>query len=466
MSDFIVGTDTMEFKVNDTIYLFNPLVGSFHRITDRSMQCRWEAISKHKRNLKEGDIIPFLEKGYVFDTKREEERKLQQLIEHQKKNRKSDLRVHILPTYQCNLDCNYCFESQNLRQTSKIIERKQIRRVYDFMDQKKEEHSVGKITIVLFGGEPLIANKEQKNKVEYILDQTQEREWNVEIVTNGVDLSDYVSLLGSYSDIIRAIQITIDGPKEIHDKRRVSPRGEGSFDKISQSVNDALKEELHIAIRTNIEEETINYLPSLANFFEGEGWFAQENFGSYIGITYDVESKKRKNSFPEILENILNLRLKNPKVRKMSIESWEPLQYVLFPFLKNKLRAPKVQFCGANYSDWLFDPYGDIYFCADGVGREPFKVGDYTTKSVELDQERVTFWRNMDITSTSCASDCPARLVCGGGCAFKKKLKTGSFDSNYCTDQVLSLLKVATKWLHNNPNVFEPEKEAYEEKLL
>jgi len=78
-----------------------------------------------------------------------------------------------------------------------------------------------------------------------------------------------------------------------------------------------------------------------------------------------------------MLKRILEIRKQHPLTKRLSLEAWEPLQFLLYPFLLGEPRLPKFFFCGAQRNEWCFDLYGDVYFCADGVGREEFRIGKY-----------------------------------------------------------------------------------------
>lgn len=71
--------------------------------------------------------------------------------------------------------------------------------------------------IQLYGGEPL--QKRLYEMIEYILEIGSSYGYRFIIMTNAIDLNHYLPLLESYRDLIALIQTTIDGPKEIHDKK-------------------------------------------------------------------------------------------------------------------------------------------------------------------------------------------------------------------------------------------------------
>jgi uncharacterized protein len=90
--------------------------------------------------------------------------------------------------------------------------------------------------IVLYGGEPLA--KRNFDVVNRLVSAGNALGFHFSAITNGHDLNDYLGLLGTNG--IRDLQISIDGPKKIHDKRRVSLDGTSSFEKIVANIFQVL----------------------------------------------------------------------------------------------------------------------------------------------------------------------------------------------------------------------------------
>lgn len=56
-----------------------------------------------------------LNKGYLYNDERDEEAWLDRVAKILHKNAAKELQVSILPTYECNFECPYCYEGSNKR---------------------------------------------------------------------------------------------------------------------------------------------------------------------------------------------------------------------------------------------------------------------------------------------------------------------------------------------------------------
>ena len=142
------------------------------------------------------------------------------------------LKLFVNSSEQCNLRCVYCYETFALGHmkldVAKGIVRLIEQRVADGLDW---------LEIEFFGGEPLGA----WSTVKYIAGNAYElcQQHGVELLggmtTNSTLLHmDRLEWLVQHG--ISAFQITLDGPREIHDSRRVSSQKTGSFDVIWQRL--------------------------------------------------------------------------------------------------------------------------------------------------------------------------------------------------------------------------------------
>lgn len=456
MSAYWKSEHTVELIADGVLYLFNPLSGALDRITDDKIREQW--VDARQGLCRSEDVLGmFMKRGYIYHNKEEEAQLVKKLQALEYQVTSKTLRCHIIFTYDCNLRCTYCYE-EGIPRTQDVVTEEMLETMLAVIEQLRVDEAHEKIQVILFGGEPLLWHEEQVKRVQTVLDRATKQGWELEIVTNGVDLIHYVPLLREH--VISEIQVTIDGPKEIHDLRRISPYGKGTFDRITASVDASLQSGLPIVVRVNADDQNVASLPQLQRFFDSKRWTSEPMFGSYLGLTFDLFGHHRHcSSAPVMLEKVLGMRKRYPSIKGISLEAWEPLQFLLYPFMMGETRLPKFSFCGAQCSDWCFDLYGDVYFCADGVGREQFKVGRFYP-SLDLDPERVAYWRPYDVQKADGCRTCKVRLCCGGGCQFQKAIKTGSLTRPHCTDPVLPLLNVTLKYLHRTPEVFRwPAKE-------
>jgi uncharacterized protein len=181
------------------------------------------------------------------------------------------VKLTICPTYSCNLKCSYCFE----RVLGKdMYDRRMSRDIQDLIikyyhKRCNELQGVSQIpdlddVIIWYGGEPLL-NIEVidylQGKLNMIADQYG-RSLRAQIVTNGT-LLDAEKQQILKRNKIKSIQITLDGPPWIHNKRRFHPdHPDGSFDMILDNLR-GIDEYFKVSIRVNIDNKNSDYLSEL-----------------------------------------------------------------------------------------------------------------------------------------------------------------------------------------------------------
>ena len=98
------------------------------------------------------------------------------------------------------------------------------------------EHSVDstQVNIGFYGGEPLLRFSLIKQIVAYAREKFDGKELAFTITTNGTLLNEEIISYFEKEDV--QLMISLDGPKEIHDKNRVFPNGQGSFDTVMENL--------------------------------------------------------------------------------------------------------------------------------------------------------------------------------------------------------------------------------------
>ncbi|MFZ3386035.1 MAG: radical SAM protein, partial [Candidatus Hydromicrobium sp.] len=179
----------------------------------------WSLVTSRKLNSISPDILSKLKgRGYFYsDLKKEDEILVKLYNNYIKKASSRPLRFVFCPSYQCNLRCVYCFETELPLNPNKFMSSEIL---YDAINAAKEisKEKSGKVdSVELFGGEPLLL----KNKplIKKILKFARDKDAPITIVTNGVMAKDFIDILLPVKEKIEMLQITIDGPPEIHDKR-------------------------------------------------------------------------------------------------------------------------------------------------------------------------------------------------------------------------------------------------------
>jgi len=139
---------------------------------------------------------------------------------------------------RCNINCTYCYVyhmgDDNWSRQSKFMSDETI----DSMCNQLEVLSKSQqklFSIVLHGGEPFLMGVSRLRKLLLQLRQVLSIEYPISIQSNGILISD--ELLDVCSQFRASVAVSIDGPKEIHDKVRVDHRSNGTFDDVVKGID-------------------------------------------------------------------------------------------------------------------------------------------------------------------------------------------------------------------------------------
>ena len=144
--------------------------------------------------------------------------------------RKMD-KITLQITQNCNLRCTYCIYSENLN----LGQRSHSQNVMSFETAQKSldfyrNHSIDseQISIGFYGGEPLMEFELIKKIVRYSESIFEGRKIIYSVTTNATLLTDTIIeyLVENRFNVL----VSLDGPKEIQNRNRKFPNGQGSFD--------------------------------------------------------------------------------------------------------------------------------------------------------------------------------------------------------------------------------------------
>ena len=382
--------------------------------------------------LDESIIKAMLKRKYLFKSEKDYNKFLEELdtrIEELEK--KATPNFLVVPSYACNLHCIYCYEQTYMIQgTTKIDPKEMVDLQFDRIDQIMEtyERKYGKteddIRITIMGGEPLL--KCNLDTVSYIFEKAKERGYTVDIVSNGVDLNCYIDLFNKYKDTLDHIQITVDGVKEIHDKRRIFHDGRGSFDLIMNNIKLAIENDVLIILRVNVDSTNIKELSQLADMLVKKFNY-NEKLKPYIYILQDGGCSGESNIVNEKIgiETIFELEHKNPNM-KIFRKKFHPENFIESIF-NDVPYQPVLRHCGAAKNQFILDCKSNIYKCWHGIGNNGYRVGTFYPK-YELDYDKINAWFDRSVKVIPKCKDCKYRYICGTGCPAAKHMSEENMD--------------------------------------
>lgn len=450
LSNFIVPLSSEKSGQNagqETGYfaLFNALSGSIE-VVDRDIAARLDELAGRgandlvpiggRRNLGGGDrafsdeISNYLsQRGYLFASREEERQQSRMLYEAMLDfhRRSADQPILIIPTYNCNLRCPYCWQ-RLYHMDSPLISEEMVEHFFKVLPDIADTSRPEKVNLTVFGGEPLQEVPEQQKRVVQILDRGVEAGYVNSIVTNGVGLEAAVPLIAGKCDVI---QMTLDGPPDLHRKRRPMPRRGDSFTPGARGISAAVEAGILVRVRVNTDPTNLPRLPELADVAREMGWLDTKLVRFHLAPVKNHNPRKESNSESQLLLDILELAERDERMKIFDLSGFSGIKYFRAFKTSGLFSLHRFFSCEAQINFWAFDLHGNVYPCWDACGLEEMAVGRFHPK-VEIDEAKLLRWRRRSALDIDECQDCHASAHCGGGCQFLAYEHEKRFDAPAC----------------------------------
>jgi uncharacterized protein len=166
----------------------------------------------------------------------------------------------------CNLACDYCYYSTCGGKPGPAINRIDSF-VLDKFIQDYMRHSSGSATFAWQGGEPLLAGHEFFEEVVYrqALHAPPHTVISNSLQTNATLISGrWAAFFKTYHFLIG---VSLDGPQQIHDSRRVNAAGKGSYSQVMNGIGHLRRHQVDFNILTVIHKGNVGKARELMAFY-------------------------------------------------------------------------------------------------------------------------------------------------------------------------------------------------------
>ncbi len=338
----------------------------------------------------------------------------------------------------CNLDCTYCFylEKENLYPGSNFRMPEQV--LEEFIKQKIEANDTPGVNFAWQGGEPTLLGIAYFEKVvELQKKYSNGKKIENTFQTNGILLDDKWCEFFNRNNFL--IGLSIDGPKDLHDKYRVNKGGKPSFDQVVTGIELLKKHEVEFNTLTVVHDLNSRYPLEVYNFLKEIG----SGFMQFIPI---VERKA-------VSSTNVNLTLVSPdykgnaEVTDWSVKSEEYGNFLIKIFdewVRKDAGKYFVQIFDIALEAWYgqepglcvfretcgdamaIEHNGDLYSCDHYVYPEN-KLGNIMEEHLSIlvnkpQQQKFGVDKLMNLPKY--CLDCEVRFVCNGECPKHRFTKT------------------------------------------
>ncbi len=345
--------------------------------------------------------------------------------------------LYFLPTLQCQFRCSYCFEngiSRGAGMGSKIIGESR-----EWIDQYLDNHpEIDTFRLVLFGGEPLLYKsivEEGLNTFHSVTHKHKLKFWTG-LTSNGEYLDEKTAnMLSRYN--WEKVQITLDGPKDVHDSRRYGNNQRPTFDLIIKNIQMLLRTSYipKINIRISFDLSNADRVPELIRYL------ATIDKANRINLSLGLITPNLHNQ---------NKAENERTISKKALVAWKLAKSLGFEIPEEFIVGPWCVAIAKHSA--ILQPSGALQKCFCTVGRKKYDFGSIKNQpngNYLKDSRFEHFYR----TDGCIKEGCQYLPMCGGGCIYDaivaNKGQRG-FDKRFCQKTLLAEINIGLLKLHYN----------------
>lgn len=417
----------LSFDLEGQHYIYNTLSTALARLDEKTFY----AVQKDDVSLIDAAFVENMsDQRFVADGNADESTEYLYFYNHIRFGRSAKvISVTFIPSYACNLACPYCLQGQNKTNVSINIE--DIDVILAFISKTIEDSvtigvPITKIVASLYGGEPML----QKHALICFSDgiKSVAEKYHCEIIfsmTSNMTLldDDMIELIGKHQI---NVQVSVDGTKEQHDKRRIFADGSGTYNVILKNLARLLDAGLKkfVVIRLNIDK---NNLDEAEDIFTAVCEFSDDVYFGFLDTF-----KGHNDSFSgQCVYNLI--------YPKIVTETFNDIyqKYGRVPSTSFGKMSPCAMVCENKF---FIDPQLNVYKCEILVNRPEYSVG-YIDCGGEF-IKNAEFYKQMNRTPEifpDCLA-CKLLPLCAGGCAGKAAINGGTMNKPHCMFSEESLI--------------------------
>jgi uncharacterized protein len=355
--------------------------------------------------------------------------------------------VVVQATAFCNLNCTYCYLSEETRKTKDKIP---LSLISTFFSKILSSKYLGDRLIVSWhSGEPLVLGHGYYESAIEIICQLKEQycapdfEILHDIQTNGTLIDEgWCSFFNKYKDIV-TVGVSCDGPDYMHDAYRRDWRKSGTFKNTRKGMDLLIANNIKFSLIAVISPNTLDYPNEFFDFF----YSYRSNITGFRFNLLDVFSesgefsyKDAKEKYYAFLRAILDrMESLDPDDELLKIRNFSHFYNRLFSTSDEKLKLTahytSLPFRAFNiatngdvstfYAGLTIDECGDVY--GDGEGLVLGNLINQGLDDIAASPKLARIMRDFQRSHTACQEECPYFDLCPGGYNLIKFKRFGTF---------------------------------------
>jgi uncharacterized protein len=415
-------------------------VNTFHPAIDAVPQSVCERILQGDFGVEEKALKYLLCRGYVIPAQVDEDESARDELHMVLSQKPHQFLYYLMTTFACNFECPYCFQ-QNLKHDSGYISSSLLERIFGTIELFERSYtdlqSPRRSLLTVMGGETLLspAAAHVRHCVETLLARAEALALDTIFYTNGFYLTEFASLLRTSH-----VNVTLDGPREVHNRRRMGPHGIDTFDRIIAGIRTFLttkNDDVKLFLRINIDKDNLTDIHALIEYLCEQQMLQHSGLVWYPAVIVNHAGALKYRHFSDRLEVtrcILRIVRDRPEVlRTLNLNRFRGLQYVLDALLGRASEAyPQYFRCHSNYNGMSFDFGGNVYPCHACMDKQQEGIVCAGEAEDIVHSRLFTRWRSRNVFSLSKCQHCSGKYICLGGCPRECLEQNGSLMEPLC----------------------------------
>ncbi|MFJ2864975.1 radical SAM protein [Kitasatospora sp. NPDC087314] len=331
-------------------------------------------------------------------------------------------------TDACNMGCTYCSFRDRVHADGKPVRVPLETVVQGLATHRKrlveEGARYSRVDFGLAGETMLVRHMHEEVQAlveEGLADSPVSVLWAGPMVTNAT-----LSMTPELADRLGPPQdISLDGPKDVHDRVRFYTSGRGgTYDHVRLVLDRVLARHPDMGVSAVLTAYCTDFVAIFRHLFEDVG--ARNIYMKPVNATHDKDYALNAATLPafrrgyaDLVEHILAQPPEGILARLLALNSED---FFMRYFYRVKDRAAQVYRCGAGKSGTYLDTNGNLYPCAHFIGKSGWHIGHASTGVEDSERSR---YLDLVVDDRDGCSTCPSRYVCGGGCYYQAVLANG-----------------------------------------
>ena len=360
----------------------------------------------------------------------------------------------VQPTPFCNIDCKYCYLPD--RNSKAVVAPETLRNL--FSQVFTSGWARGGLSVVWHAGEPMVLPIAFYRDAFAMVESLRPRDRPVvhSFQTNGTLIDE--AWCAFFAEAKVNLGVSIDGPRHLHDRNRVTRSGRGTFDRTIAGIRLLRRLGVPFHVISVLSSESMAAPQEMFDFYVAEGiehvcFNVEESEGDHVSEALGDGGSEA--AYYRFLSEFWRLSAAAPGKIMFLREIEHALQQVIRP-KEASYRNQLVEPFAITSMDWA----GNIStFSPELLGLKNPAYDDFILGNVNRDalvdlldcQALARMLADIDLGVAMCRERCEYFSVCGGGEPVNKLAENGSFastETNFCrltkmraTDLVLDALE-------------------------